>query len=250
MTVEELTVRSSVQIYQADKNIMKPEGFGTGCIVRYLDHTLLLSVSHVTNDDGLTTFLETNLPPDGRTTPLKPIGGLVYYDVFNVTEGMDLTDFVNLIEDKAERIDITFAKITEKFELKQPATDFGYFQVEASDKLILNLDDAAVPDKDRTYSFYGKVRPDYQGIYLKMTPTLKNGLKFHRTNGYFHMFLAPEVIKHKDDYRGCSGAPILDSEGQIVALACKIVENTKVVYGFSIQECMKLIKMTIDTNQL
>jgi hypothetical protein len=64
------------------------------------------------------------------------------------------------------------------------------------------------------------------------------------------MFLAPEVIKHKDDYRGCSGAPILDSEGQIVALACKIVENTKVVYGFSIQECMKLIKMTIDTNQL
>jgi len=250
MTVEELTVRSSIQIYQADKKIMKPEGFGTGCIVRYLGHTLLLSVSHVTNDDGLTTFLETNLPPKENTTPLKPITGLVYYDVFKVADGMALRDFVNLIEDKAERIDVTFAKLIEQFKLKQHAIDFGYFQIEECDKLILDLDDATVPDIDKTYSFYGKVRPEYQDINLKMTPTLKNGLKFHRTNGYFHMFLAPEIIKDKDDYRGCSGAPILDSEGKIVALACKIIKNTKIVYGFSIQECMKLIKLTIDANQL
>lgn len=250
MTVEELTVRTSIQIYQADKNIMKPEGFGTGCIVKYLGHTLLLSVSHVTNDDGLTTFLETNLPPDGNTTPLKPIGGLVWYDILKVSEGMDLTDFESLLENGGERIDVTFSKLTEDFELKQQAMDFGFFQIEESDKLMLDLNDATIPDKDKSYSFYGKVRPEYQGIYLKMTPTLKNGLKFHRTNGYFHMFLSPEIIKDKDDYRGCSGAPILDSEGRIVALACKIRENTKIVYGFSIQECMKLIKLTIDTNQL
>ncbi|KGO78798.1 hypothetical protein Q763_16555 [Flavobacterium beibuense F44-8] len=250
MTSDELAIKSSIQIYQADKSKMKPEGFGTGCIVKYLGHTLLLSVSHVTNEDGLTTFLETNLQPEKNTTPLKPIGGLVWYDVFKVTDGMDLTDFQYLIENKAEPIDVTFAKLTEQFELKQPAMDFKYFLIEAGDKLMLDLDYATVPDKNNTYSFYGKIRPEYQGIYLKMTPTLKNGLKFHRTNGYFHMFLAPEIIKDKDDYRGCSGAPILDSEGRIVALACQIRENTKIIYGFSIQECMKLIKLTIDTNQL
>jgi hypothetical protein len=252
MTSEELAIKSSIQIYQADKSVMKPEGFGTGCIVKYLGHTLLLSVSHVTNDDGLTTFLETNLPSEGNTTPLKPIGGLVWYDIFKVTDtdDMDLTGFEYLIENKTERIDVTFAKLTEQFELKQPPIDFKYFKIEAGDKLILDLDYAAVPDKDNTYSFYGKIRPEYQGIYLIMTPTLKNGLKFHRTNGYFHMFLAPEIIKDKDDYRGCSGAPILDSEGRIVALACQIRENTKIIYGFSIQACMKLIKLTIDTNQL
>ena len=250
MKSEELAIKSSIQIYQANQRVMKPEGFGTGCIVNYLGHTLLLSVSHVTNDDGLTTFLETNLPPEGITTPLKPIGGLVWYDVFKVTEGMDLTDFEYLIENKAERIDVTFAKLTEQFELKQPAIDFKYFKIEEGDKLMLDLNHAAVPDKANIYSFYGKVRPYFQGIYLKMTPTLKKGLTFHRTNGYFHMFLAPEIIKDKDDYRGCSGAPILDSEGRIVALACQIRENTKIIYGFSIQECMKLIKLTIDTNQL
>jgi hypothetical protein len=250
MTVEELTIKSSIQIYQADKKIMKPEGFGTGCIVKYLGHTLLLSVSHVTNDDGLTTFLETNLPPKDNTTPLKPIGGLVYYDVFKVTEDVDLSDFENLIKNNGERIDITFAKLTEQFELKQPAMDFGCFQIEEGDKLMLNLDYATFPDKENIYSFYGKVRPKYRGIHLEMTPALKHGLKFHRTNGYFHMFLAPEIIKDKEDYEGCSGAPILDSEGRVVALACKIVENTKIVYGFSIQECMKLIKLTIGANQL
>jgi hypothetical protein len=249
MTVEELTVRSSVQIFQADKNVLKPVGFGTGCIVKYLGNTLLISVSHVTNDDGLTTFLETNLPPDNNTTPLKPIGGFVWYDTFKVTDGMDLTDFESLITN-GERIDITFSKLTENFELKQPSMDFGFFKVEESDKLMLDLEYATVPDKDKTYSFYGKIRPEYQGIYLKMTPTLKNGLKFHKTNGYFHKFLAPQIITDKDDYAGCSGAPILDSEGQIVALACKVAVNTKIVYGFSIQECMKLIKLTIDTNQL
>lgn len=250
MTAEELMVKSSIQIYQADKQVLKPEGVGTGCIVKYLGHTLLLSVSHVTNDDGLTTLLETNLPPVDNTTPLKPIGGLIYYDIFKVTEGMDLTDFENLIENNGERIDVTFAKLKEQFELKQPAMDFGFFKIEEGDKLMIDLNYATVPNKEETYGFYGKVRPEYNGIYLKMTPTLKHSLKFHRTNGYFHMFLAPEVITDKDDYRGCSGAPILDSEGRIVALACKIKVNTKIIYGFSIQECMKLIKLTIDINQL
>ena len=250
MTVEELAVKASIQLFQADKNIMKPVGFGTGCIVKYLGHTLLLSVSHVTNDDGLTTFVETNLPSENNTTPLKPIGGFVWYDTFKVNDKMVLTDFMSLIENKAERIDVTFAKLTESFEVKQPAIDFGYFKIEDDDKLMLDLDYATMPDKENSYCFYGKVRHEYQGVYLKMTPTLKSGLKFHRTNGYFHMFLAPEIIKDKDDYRGCSGAPILDNEGRIVALACKIVEGTKIVYGFSIQECMKLIKLTLDTKQL
>ncbi len=36
----------------------------------------------------------------------------------------------------------------------------------------------------------------------------------------------------------------------IVALACKLFKNSKIIYGFSIQECMKLIKIAVDTNQI
>tara|TARA_R110002012_G_scaffold248828_1_gene425376 strand:+ start:3339 stop:3722 length:384 start_codon:yes stop_codon:yes gene_type:complete len=124
MTVSELTVKSSIQIYQADKEVMKPVGFGTGCIVKYLDYILLLSVSHVTNDDDLTTFLETNQPPVDNTTPLKPIGGLIFYDIFKVTEDMDLNNFESLIANNGKRIDLTFAKIDDELDLRQPAMNF------------------------------------------------------------------------------------------------------------------------------
>ncbi|BEV05018.1 hypothetical protein [Chryseobacterium gambrini] len=249
MTVDQLTVLSSIQIYQADPKIMKPDGFGTGCIVNYLGQTFLLSVSHVTNNDGLTTFLETNLPPENNTVPLKPIGGFIWYDIFHIPESISTAEFKDIITE-GERIDFTFSKLTERFELKQPAMNFGSFEVEEGDKVTLDLSYATTPDKNQTYSFYGKIRPEYNGIFLKMTPTLKNGLKFHKTKGLFHMFLAPQIIKDKEDYRGCSGAPILDSEGRIVALACQLLTNTKVIYGISIQECMKLIKLAIDTNQV
>ena len=163
---------------------------------------------------------------------------------------MDLNNFETLIEENGERIDLTFSKINEPLDLRQPAMDFDSFKIEASQKIILHLESATIPNKEKEYGFYGKVKPKYSGIHLIMTPTLKHSLKYHRTNGYFHMFLAPEIIKSADDYRGCSGAPIIDSEGKIVALACKVVEGSKIIYGFSIQECMKLIDLAIDANQL
>lgn len=249
MTALELMVKSSIQIFQAEKDTPKPEGFGTGFIAKYLNQFFLISVSHVTNNDELTTFLETNMPSENNKTPLKPIGGLVYYDLLKITDDTELEDFKKLIEDGGERLDITFAKLNEQFELVQPEMDFGFFKVKKGSKLTLNLDYSTNPDKNETYGFYGKIRPEYQDYYLKMTPTLKHSLTFYRTIGNFHMFLAPEVIKDRDDYKGCSGAPILDSEGRIVALACKIIENSKVIYGFSIEECKRLIKITNDANQ-
>lgn len=245
----ELMVKSSIQIFQADMKSPKPEGFGTGFIAKFLDKQFLVSVSHVTNNDELTTFLETNLPSEDKTTPIKPIGGLVYYDLLKVKDEMGLKDFEGLIENNGERLDITFSKLNEEFVLIQPEMDFGFLKVAKGQKIFLDLDYSTNPDKSEIYGFYGKMRPEYKDYHLKMTPTLKHSLTFHRTSGNFHLFLAPEIIKDKDDYKGCSGPPILDSEGRIVALACKVLENSKVIYGFSIEECKKLIKITNDANQ-
>lgn len=64
------------------------------------------------------------------------------------------------------------------------------------------------------------------------------------------MFLAPEIIQDKGDYEGCSGAPILDSQGRIVDLACAVHTKSKIIYGFSIQECKKLIDYALPTGVL
>ena len=85
---------------------------------------------------------------------------------------------------------------------------------------------------------------------LKMENTLKHNLKFHGTLKNFHLFLSPSLIVNKNDYAGCSGAPILSEDGKLVALACMVKVNTKLIYGFSIYECIKLLNIAIDTGML
>lgn len=59
MFVEELIVKSSIQVFMANPEHPKPEVFGSGCLVNYVDRLFFLSVFHVTNYD-LSAYLETN----------------------------------------------------------------------------------------------------------------------------------------------------------------------------------------------
>ena len=137
---------------------------------------------------------------------------------------------------KGKRLDIAFAEIKDPINLLQPKMNFGVFNIEAGTKLPLYMEDATIPTKEERYGFYGKIRHMYEGRVLHMTPTFKHSLTFHTTKGDFHMFLAPDRILDSEDYEGCSGAPILDSQGRIVALACAVVRGSKIIYGFSIHE--------------
>jgi len=246
---EQLMVMSSIQILIADKNDPKPVGFGSGCIIKHRERFFLLSERHVTEVRELTTFLETNLPPDERGTPIQPIGGLCYFDTFKVEDTTDIREFEDLLQN-GKPLDITFAEIKQHVDLLQPEMDFGAFKVNAGHKIILDTAYIAQPDKQKTYGFFGRTKQDYDGIYLKSENTLKHNLKYSSTLKHFHVFVAPELITDEKDYQGCSGAPILDSEGKLLGLACLIKRNTKVIYGFSIQECIKLLNIAIDTGML
>lgn len=246
---EEIMVRSSIQVFMADSQAPKPEVFGSCCLMTYQKRLFFLSVFHVTNY-ALTAFLETNLPPNEIGPPLQPVGGLCSFDLFKVTKDMQIKDFEDLLRKPKETLDVTFAEVKQTLPLLQPEMDFEAFKVETQHKIILDIQDVGTPDDKHTYGFFGKIKPQYFGKQLQMTPTLKNNLKFHRTNGYFHMFLAPEIIINKEDYEGCSGSPILDSEGRLVALTCKVMVGSKIIYGFSIQECIKLLDIALQTKML
>ncbi|GAA6765729.1 hypothetical protein AAFH68_16670 [Flavobacterium sp. CGRL1] len=89
-----------------------------------------------------------------------------------------------------------------------------------------------------------------QNNILRMTPTLKNNLKYQGSDKHFHRFLTPKIITSKEDYQGCSGAPIIDNEGKFVGLACKLKENTKLLYGFSAKQFMNLLQISIEKGLL
>lgn len=250
MFVEELMVLSSIQLFMANPDYIRPEAFGTGCIVKYREEFYLLSVFHVIKHDDLNMFLETNMEPDKNSVPVIPVGNFMFFDLLKIHKHANSEELLKLIDEGGERLDITFAKLENLPPLLQPEIDFGFMKIEKGSKVYLNLDCIVEPTREEVYGFFGKINHTYNGLYLSMQPTIKNDLKYQSSNKLFHKFLAPEIIKSKSDYEGCSGAPILDSEGRLVALACKVVEGTKLIYGFSIQECIKLLNIAIETKQV
>jgi hypothetical protein len=160
---EQLMVQASIHVLIADKKHPKPVGFGSGCIIEHRDRFFLVSVRHVTELGDLTTFLETNLPPDERGTPIQPIGGLCYFDLFKVTNTTNIKEFEDLLQN-GKRLDITFAEIKHNIELIQPEIDFGAFKVNEGHKIILNTNEIATPNKEETYGFFGRIKQKYEGI--------------------------------------------------------------------------------------
>lgn len=252
MTIPEITVRSSIHVIQMDQTQTQFAGFGSGCLIRHRGRDFILTVAHVI-DNGF-THLETNLPyVPGEGTPLYSVGAMTYFKALEATpEIIQEIDDIEKFLQGGKRIDIAFAELKEFVQLLQPEQDFGAFKISAGPKAIRSFDEIALPEEEEEYFFYGKVRQDPQGHVLNMTATFKHGFKFHgaRRNGEIFLFRAPNFITDVEDYEGCSGAPILDSKGRIVALAAVVVTNTKILYGIPIEKCRYLMDLAIDTGRI
>lgn len=249
---EELSILSSIQLFMANPKHLKPEVFGSGCIINYKNSQYLLSVFHNIKYEEMQLLIETNWPPDGKTTPVIPLGNFVHFDLLQFAGDADAKELLELIEKGGEKLDITFAKI-QSLQAPGPLQEklvIDEFSFERSPKLALNFENISEPKHDELYSFFGNIKHEYQDIYLSKTPTLKRKLTYRSSSKGFHKFQAPKKISSADEYEGCSGAPILDSEGRLVALACKVAVGTNLIYGFPISECKKLLDMAIDANQI
>jgi hypothetical protein len=250
-TFEEILIRSSIQVFTMINNEENPSGFGSGFIIKYKNKYFLITVYHVIKDE-VETFLETNLPPKENKQILQPIGGIYSFNLLKASPNITKVELEELLTEPGEIIDIAFAEyIPEKMStLIQRELDFGAFKVQKGIKIVLDEANISKPNLDNDYGFFGNTKHDYSGSTLKFTPKLVNNLKFHKTFGDFHKFKLPKVTTNKEEFEGCSGAPIIDSVGNIVAIACKVMTGTNLIYGFSISKCIQLIKQTIRIDEI
>src|SRR6185437_5335688 len=180
-----------------------------------------------------------NKKPENGETPLYCVGALNYFDEYLIKEEKlsEIKSLDDLLIDFNETIDISFCELKDFFEIIQPEINFGIHKVEKSFKIYIDLEnDISEPTKDKFYGFCGNIRHKKTENRLERIISLKYDLKYHKTKGRYHTFLAPEIISDADDYRGCSGAPILDNQGKFVGLAVAVKSNTKIVLGVTIQE--------------
>ena len=112
------------------------------------------------------------------------------------------------------------------------------------------MDEAGEPDKQQDYGFCGRVRQEVNGNVIKSQPTFKSGLKYRGKKGSFYYFTAPKIISDADDYRGSSGAPVIEESGKLIGLAAKVWEGTQLIYVFPIERCKELVDTAILTKML
>lgn len=252
MTIPEITIRSSIHLIQMDLETKEFYGFGSGCLINHRDKNIILTVAHVV-DRGI-THLETNQPyVEGQGTPLQRIGGMCHFEALKVKDPEEIreVDDIEKFLQSGKRIDIAFAEIKEFIQLLQPEQDFGAFKIEHGPKVIRSFDHMAEPNRQQEYLFYGKTHQNPIDGRLEMTATFKHGLKYRGVrNDGLYIFTVPKIITDKEDYEGCSGAPILDLEGNIVALAVAIRTDTQILYGVPIQECKRLVDLAMDIKML
>lgn len=229
---------------------MEPMSFGSGCLVQYNDRKYLLSVAHVTDIENYGACIETGLPSKDLQTPLYSVGSLCYFDSYKVSSHISQIEIMK-IEDLGlefdETLDVTFCEIKEEFPIIQPEWDFEGYKIEAGPKCYLNLNAAGKPEEDKLFGLFGRIRHDFKGLQMTIQPTLKLDLTYIGSFGRFHLFKTLEVISDADDYRGCSGAPILDESGKLVGLTQSVIEGSNTVFAFSIEECIRLLDLAIET---
>jgi hypothetical protein len=249
MTDYETMVLSSLQVYLFKPDDPNPQGFGTGFILRYLERRFFVSVSHVTDYDGQTTYLETNIfDQNQKKFLLVPISGICHFDLMQINPDGFPEDFVKFLEEgERKRLDICFAEIKSDITLLQPELAFPSFVIPRCQKIELDMEYIAEPSKEEVYGFFGRIKPKYLNGVLTLTPTLKHGLKYRRTNKDFHIFLAPRIIVDPEDYAGCSGAPILDSDQLLVGIACVVATPSTMIYAFPISKCKELLDTALAT---
>jgi len=91
-------------------------------------------------------------------------------------------------------------------------------------KLVLESDVDTEPTAEQSYGFWGLTKQTFDGSSVRHVPKLESGLTFTRSEGDYHIFATKTPYRSYKEYEGCSGAPILDADGRLVAL---VVEGNK-----------------------
>lgn len=243
-----LIASSSLQLAVLNPDTLLPYDYGSGCLVYYKEKILLLSVAHVTDNASKIIAIVTGQPPVAGKSVLYGVGGMCHFTVYTVNpEDLQkgVTDIKTLLSTPKKPLDISFCEIKAKLNLAQEEWDTGFGIVNKGEKIILRLNNAAEPIRNKLYGFYGIIR---QGISQPTNggqPTIKVDLQYRGMTGNMYRFTAPKIISDNNDYKGCSGAPILGEDGEPVALACSVATGTKMMFGFPITECCKLIDKAI-----
>lgn len=93
----------------------------------------------------------------------------------------------------------------------------------------------SLPLKEQTYAFSGQVFPErIEDRALCTEIRVYPGMKYIGDEGEFHIFKLQVDHPGHEHFKGCSGAPIVDMNKNVVALVCNGDIETNIIRDVSI----------------
>ena len=241
----EKIIRTTLHIVMSDPQTLLPKGIGSGCIIDYDKKEILLTVAHVTNKEAATCIV-TGQPPMNYQTPMYSVGAMNYLEKYDITKYEEQIEQLKKEPDRIEEIDFglidfSYATLQHKIDFIQQEINFKEFTVKQSKKLIIKTDLTEKPTSEKEYGFFGRIKP----LYLKGTPLADTfetqeifygGVKFIRQIKHYYEFELPNPIKSHADFKGTSGAPIMDTDGKLVSLVTHGYEGATKIYGIALAD--------------
>ena len=215
-----------------------PEETCSGCIVEFRGHRIVLTVSHAVRPDekwAIELYYE-----DPKGTKLWEIGTM---DFLTEVKSSGVTD-----------VDVAFAKVPDDIESRFQQFDENGKVAHSQRRVVLDCGLDVKPDETQTYGFSGLTR------FTKevQPPSLSHeiaGAKLQVECNMEYMGLEEGLDRFKLDhdhpgdaeYKGCSGAPILSCEGELVGLVIGGCKEKNEIYGLPLRNYTDAIKISLES---
>lgn len=195
-------------------------------------------MAHATGNEG-NWAIEIDFDLQVRKARLYQLGSMGFVSLARLKHG----------KFKTREIDFSYKLLSERvsprFQVLSPQGNLLHDEP----KLLLATDLSSEPVANEEYAFWGCTQQSYDTYYLRLVPKLEVGMRYEGLRDNLYFFRTREPYTSYKTYRGCSGAPILDSRGTLVALVVEGDKKKTGILGLPLQSLRAILDVEIQQAQ-
>jgi hypothetical protein len=227
---------SSVALAKINEDNL-PDGFASGCVMDYHGRRLLLTVAHVTRA-GPPLALSLGWDASMRRVKLWRLGALNFLARGQLNTGLALHEMA------VREVDFAYADVPADLDCRLEKIDSHTgFILESRLCTVWRSSAIAEPKAGVRYGFAGHTKQSLEEHALIASDVkfcfselrVCFPLEFAGREDDLLAFRLPVEHPGHEYFRGCSGAPIIDEDGHIVALVCQGDTEKSLIYGISLR---------------
>lgn len=242
-TMNSFCKASTLSLHSIDIN-NTPLGYASGCIINTNSKRIILTAKHAINK--ITELaIKVEITDSCLQKYYKPNFTTAVKGVMNVEAiKNNVTNPEGFIKEP-ESVDISVSTIPKDLKIFNYNFDPQNNVLNGSLKNELKTDFKCEPDGDECYFFWGETSQiiDYSIKRIKFKEKFVTGMKYIKTLDDYYLFEVDELVQEDNEFTGTSGAPIFDSNRNIVSIVCGGIIGTNFIYGMNLQRYKVLVDL-------